>query len=249
MMTTLASFHTSPCTFTCRFTIPIFAYYRRPYWGLAITFGIGFLIGAWLNRDCDWHHHRIYYHGWRGGGWINRSRPRVHITNVYVNNRYDNVVVNRKVFNRNVNVNNINRYNYVHRNVSYNNIQANNERVNRMNHVRPVDRPARPPVDNRTLNRNIDTTNPRLDQYRGHEGAPRPARPSQPAQPPLDRSLNRHGRPLRDRLLRLQRGLLLRRQPLVQLLPLDLHHTSITRLKAISIRAQPVNAASRVDSR
>src|SRR5512137_436141 len=31
---------------------PYICYYRRPAWGLAITFGVGFLIGAWLNRDC-----------------------------------------------------------------------------------------------------------------------------------------------------------------------------------------------------
>ncbi|NTU76750.1 MAG: DUF3300 domain-containing protein, partial [Alphaproteobacteria bacterium] len=42
-----------------------------PQYGF-ITFGIGFTIGAWLNRDCDWHRHRIYYHGWRGRGWIDR---------------------------------------------------------------------------------------------------------------------------------------------------------------------------------
>lgn len=41
---------------------PYICYYRRPYWGVAITFGVGFLIGAWLNRDCDWHQRRIFYH-------------------------------------------------------------------------------------------------------------------------------------------------------------------------------------------
>ena len=162
---------------------PYICYYRRPAWGLAITFGIGFLIGAWLNRDCDWHRHRIYYHGWQGPGWVGRSRPRVRITNIYVNNRYENIIVNRRVINRTVNVNDINRYNYVHRNLNYNNIQANNARVNRLNNVRPPDRPARSPVDNRILNRNIDTTNPRLDRYRGREGAPGAGRPQQAPQP------------------------------------------------------------------
>ncbi len=165
---------------------PYICYYRRPAWGLAITFGVGFLIGSWLNRDCDWHHHRIYYHGWQGPGWIGRSRPRVRITNVYVNNRYDNVVGNRAVINRNVNVNNINRYNYVHRNVNYNNIRDNNVRLNRTNNVRVDERPGRPPVNNKIINRNIDTGNPRLDQHRGREGAPSPGRPSraQQQQPP-----------------------------------------------------------------
>ncbi|MBZ5702581.1 MAG: DUF3300 domain-containing protein [Acidobacteriia bacterium] len=162
---------------------PYICYYRRPAWGLAITFGFGFLIGAWLNRDCDWHHHRIYYHGWQGPGWIDRSRPRVRITNVYVNNRYDNVLVNRNVIQRNVNVNNIDRYRSVHRDVNYNNIRDNNVRINRRNNVRVDERPARPPVNNRIINRNIDTTNPRLEQYRGREGAIRPARPAPAPQP------------------------------------------------------------------
>jgi len=42
-----------------------------------ITFGFGLVIGAWLSRDCDWQHHRVYYHGWHGGGWIARSRPHI----------------------------------------------------------------------------------------------------------------------------------------------------------------------------
>ena len=164
---------------------PYICYYRRPVWGLAITFGTGFLIGAWLNRDCDWHHHRVYYHGWHGGGWVERCRPHVRITNVYVNNRYENVTINRRVINRNVNVNNVSRYNYIHRDLSYKNVQANNDRANRMNHVRPAKGPARQPVDNRNLNRNIDTTNPRLDQYRGRERTAPGGRPSQG--PPSER--------------------------------------------------------------
>jgi hypothetical protein len=162
---------------------PYICYYRRPAWGLAITFGVGFLIGAWLNRDCDWHHHRVYYHGWQGRGWIERSRPRVHISNVYVNNRYDNVAVNRNVIRRNVNVNNIDRYRSVHRDVNYNNVRDNNVRLNRGNNVRVDERPGRPPVNNKIINRNIDTGNPRLDQYRGRESAPRPGRPPQAPQP------------------------------------------------------------------
>jgi hypothetical protein len=162
---------------------PYICYYRRPAWGLAITFSIGFLIGAWLNRDCDWHHHRIYYHGWQGRGWVERSRPHVHLSAIYVNRRYENVEVNRRIVDRHVILGNINRYDSVHRDVNYNNIRANNERINRRNHVRPAEQPARPPVNNRMINRNIDTTNPRLDQYRGHEGAKRPERPAPAPQP------------------------------------------------------------------
>ena len=61
-----------------------------------ITFGTGFVIGAWLNRDCDWHGRRIYYHGWQGGGWIGRAR--LHIrggNNIYIDNRFRTISVNR----------------------------------------------------------------------------------------------------------------------------------------------------------
>lgn len=174
---------------------PYICYYRRPAWGVAITFGVGFLIGAWLNRDCDWHHHRVYYHGWHGGGWVERCRPRVHINNIYVNNRYENVMVDRRVVHRNVNVNNIRRYDSIHRNVEYRNVQVNNDRVNRRNNVRPINRPPRPPVDNRNLNRNLDTTNPRLDQYRGHEGPAVGGRPPQAPRTQPERKPEPPGRP------------------------------------------------------
>ncbi|HJV64984.1 MAG TPA: DUF3300 domain-containing protein [Geomonas sp.] len=63
-----------------------------------ITFGAGFVIGAWLDRDCDWHHHRVYYHGWRGRGWIARSRPHIRDRRgVYINPRLATVNVNRDV--------------------------------------------------------------------------------------------------------------------------------------------------------
>ena len=162
---------------------PYICYYRRPYWGVAITFGIAFLIGAWLNRDCDWHHHRIYYHGWDGPGWIHRCRPYVHVNNVYVDRRYSDVHINRDVIHRNVGIGNIERYNAIHRDVDYRNIRENNARLDRTQHARPPEGPARPPANNRVLNRNIDTGNPRLDRYRGREGAPGQARPPQPTQP------------------------------------------------------------------
>lgn len=128
---------------------PAIIYYRRPYYGPAITFGAGFPIGAWLNLDFRWGYGGgwggVYYTGWRQGGWgggcwncgwINRSRGRVNINNnVYINNRYNNITVNRNVVNRTVNVNNINRYNSVHKNVNYNNVQVNNNRANRVNNA------------------------------------------------------------------------------------------------------------------
>ena len=124
---------------------PAIIYYRRPYYGPAITFGIGFPIGAWLNLDFRWGYGGgwggVYYTGWRregwGGGcwncgWIGRCREHVDIrNNVYINNRYTNITVNRTVINRTVNVNNINRYNSIHRDVHYDNVQKNNMRANR----------------------------------------------------------------------------------------------------------------------
>lgn len=56
---------------------------RRPSSGSWISFGAGLLIGAWLNNAFDWHRHRVYHHGWRGGGWIGRSRPYVRDSDRY----------------------------------------------------------------------------------------------------------------------------------------------------------------------
>jgi len=79
---------------------PVAVYVEGPPPGYGfITFGIGFTIGAWLNRDCDWRGHRVYYHGWRGGGWISRARPHIQIRNtIYINRRYNTVTINRKAF-------------------------------------------------------------------------------------------------------------------------------------------------------
>jgi hypothetical protein len=177
---------------------PAIIYYRRPYYGPAITFGVGFPIGAWLNLDFRWGYGGgwggVYYTGWRregwGGGcwncgWIGRSRGRVNVVNnVYINNRYTNINVNRTVINRQVNVNNINRYNSVHRDVKYDNIQKNNMRVdrnggfggNRPGNNGNYGRPAggspgenRSGVNNKIIDRNIDRGNPRIDQYRGRD--------------------------------------------------------------------------------
>jgi hypothetical protein len=78
---------------------PLAVYVEAPSPGYGfITFGTGFLIGAWLNRDCDWHGRRIYYHGWQGGGWIGRARLHVRGGNsVYIDNRYRTIAVNRGV--------------------------------------------------------------------------------------------------------------------------------------------------------
>lgn len=170
---------------------PTVIFFRRAYFGVggwfgsAFAFSEGFAIGAWLNRDCDWHRRRVFYTGWQGRGWIEHSRPYVQITNVYVNNRFTNITVNRTVINRTVNVTNLNRFSSVHRNVTYNNVARKNIVENPNNRV-----------NNRVINRNVNTSDPRLDQYRGRENQPRSTLPSErsapqpsnrPAPPPAPR--------------------------------------------------------------
>ena len=127
-------------------------------------FGPPFPIGVWLNHDCDWHRHRIYYHGWRGGGWIARSRPIIRITNIYVNSRYGNIEINRNIIHRHVNYINLNRYNSIHRDVNYNNLVRDKKpEIGKANE------------GNKIIRRNLDVTDPRLDVYHGRAPAQEPA--------------------------------------------------------------------------
>ncbi|MBZ5551546.1 MAG: DUF3300 domain-containing protein [Acidobacteriia bacterium] len=175
---------------------PSVIFFRRAYFGGAWAVGVfsftaGFLIGSWLNHDFDWRSHRIYYTGWSGGGWIARSRPFVHVTNVYVNNHYTNVYVNRTVVNRTVNYNNINRYNSVHRDVTYNNLSRRDNRNDNRNDNRGANTNNRP--NNEIINRNINTNDQRLNNYRGRQvqgrpvpGSSAPPTPTPPPQRQLD---------------------------------------------------------------
>lgn len=187
---------------------PTIVYARRAYFGgafgVGIAFGVGFAIGAWLNRDTDWRNHRVYYTGWRGDNdWQRRSRPYIQQNNVYINNRVTNITINRTVVNRTVNVNNVNNYTSVHRDVNFNNTARNrnvpsqNNRGNQNNgndrnqnrqtfqNNRPNTSPGNqaPPVDNRVINRNIDTSNPRLNQFRGRQTPQQQVIPQQQAPP------------------------------------------------------------------
>jgi Protein of unknown function (DUF3300) len=165
---------------------PASIYYRRCYYNggfsFGFAFGTGFHIGIWLNRDTDWRNRRIYYTGWRGDeDWERRARPYVErqdrrVRNVYINNSVNvtNVRVDRTVVNRTVNVQNINRYNSVHRNVNFNHAGRN----------RGAARPGQPQVNNRVINSNIDTSDPRLNQFRGHHQSAMPARPQEYVRPP-----------------------------------------------------------------
>ncbi len=150
---------------------PGIVYYRRGgfFGGAAISFGGGFAIGAWLNHDFAWGDHRIYYHGWEhGGGWVTRSRPFVRVNNVYVNNNFRSVFVNRTVVNRPVNYNNLNRYDSVHRGVNYGNVRRNNIDVRSATVVND----SRTMVNNKIIQRNINTNDSRIDSYRGRGAEP-----------------------------------------------------------------------------
>jgi uncharacterized membrane protein YgcG len=164
----------------------------------AISFGVGLAIGAWLNNDCNWHSHTVFYHGWHGVGWVSTSSRYVHVNSVYVNNRYSTVSVNRAVVNRNVNYNNISHYNNVNRNVNYNNVNVNNVNRNNVN-VNNVNRNNintnnintnninRNNVNNNNVQRNINTNNQNLDQYRGRTSQANTGNMTRPAQQPAQR--------------------------------------------------------------
>jgi len=151
----------------------VFVVGSRFHAGPAIWFGVGFLIGAWLNHDCDWGHHRVFYHGWAGGGpvWIERSRSHIHITNIYVNNIYRNVAPNRRVLDRHVNYGALNRYNSVHRGVDYNNVRR--ARTDARPRPGPV-APGIPHPDNKIIRRSMDPNDPRIDANRGRPQGPQP---------------------------------------------------------------------------
>ncbi len=161
------------------------------YWGP------GFYIGAWLNLDLDWQSHRVFYHGWeRNKGWTTRSRPYVNINNTYVNRNYQNISINRTVVNHNVNYGNLNRFEGVHRDVGYDNLGRGNAGRNN-----PSGNPA--PVGNKIIERNVNTNDPRINDFRGHgqqqsqpEPQPRPEtnrqqQPSRAVSPPVERPVER----------------------------------------------------------
>jgi len=153
---------------------PSLIYFNRGGFAAGISFGRGFFIGAWLNDDFDWPRHRVYYHGWDDArGWIARSRPFVHGSNVYVNASNRNVAINRSVVGRNVNYAALSRYQSVHHDVTYSNLRVNR---NVMAYKRPVDNEVRAQATNKVIERNINVNDSRIDAYRGHQ-AQTPNRP------------------------------------------------------------------------
>jgi len=129
-------------------------------------FGARFLIGAWLNYDCDWHAHRVYYHGWEHDrGWRERSRPYIHVNTHYINNSFFNVFINREIIRRRVNHRELDRYDDAHRGTNFDNFHG------RRQNTPP---PYREPVRNKIIVRNFDTNDPRLDEFRGRIRQPGP---------------------------------------------------------------------------
>lgn len=137
----------------------------------AIAFTSGLLIGAWLNNDCNWYSHSVYYHGWHGVGWVSHSASVVHWNNsYYVNSRYSTVHYNAAVINRSVNYNNVTHYNNVSRNINYSNVSRNvNYNVNRNVNVNNVNQVNvnRNTVNNVNLNRNVNSAVVNNGSYRG----------------------------------------------------------------------------------
>lgn len=79
--------------------------YVESYRSDVVIFTAGLIIGAWLNNDVDWHHHYVYYHGWRGHGWYDHCRPYGRTSRIYMNSRWhahDRVWFDHGVRNRDV---------------------------------------------------------------------------------------------------------------------------------------------------
>ncbi|MFI5181145.1 MAG: DUF3300 domain-containing protein [Thermoanaerobaculia bacterium] len=173
---------------------PGIVYFRHEgfFGGAVISFGRGFVIGAWLNHDFDWRDHRVYYHGWEhGGGWVTRSRPFVRVTNVYVNNSYRTVVYNRTVVNRTVNYSTLNRYDAVHHGVNYGNVRRRDVDV----HNTTVVNGNRTVVNNKVIQRNMNTNDWRMDSYRGHGAEPQKSARPEGNRPTVQPAAQQHERP------------------------------------------------------
>ncbi|HXN45060.1 MAG TPA: hypothetical protein VN893_00370, partial [Bryobacteraceae bacterium] len=111
------------------------------------------VIGVWLNLDINWHHRKIYYHGWdHGPEWVTRSRPDVKLSPVYVNRSFQQVATGRAGRSVKVNRAALNRYSSVHRDLTFN--QAGTGGA---------------PAGNKMIERNMDTRDPRIDAFRGAE--------------------------------------------------------------------------------
>lgn len=55
---------------------PDVIFYERPTAGPLLFFSTGFVVGSWLNYDCDWHRHRLYHGRWHSGWDYSYERSR-----------------------------------------------------------------------------------------------------------------------------------------------------------------------------
>jgi hypothetical protein len=141
----------------------------------ALSFGPGFPIGAWLDCDIDWGGHQVVYHGWKEGKlWVTRSAPYVRPTGPYVNEGLRIIQKNRAVVTRNINYGNLRRYATVHPNTNFDNIRASSARPPQNN----------PPAGNKIIDRNVNTGDARINDFRGRPEPGQLARPPEPVQPP-----------------------------------------------------------------
>ncbi len=142
-----------------------------------VTFGAACPIGAWLNRDFDWRHRRVFYHGWNNGpGWVGRARPYVQLNGVYVDSRFQKVATGRAVPGRTVNRVALDRFASVHRDVTFSQARA-----------------GAAPNGNKIIQRNIDTGDPRIETFRG-----RFAPANQEAPPQADAQVQTFRAPARE---------------------------------------------------
>jgi hypothetical protein len=129
--------------------------------GSMIGFTKGFRIGAWLNHEPDWHLHHIVYAPWRTSkGWRPRSLPYVHLNSIYVNDTYRTVNVNRNVVQRKLNYSQLERYDSLHVSTTYGPKPPDSSLIGDSTPVAP---------NNKMIERNIDTRDPRIAASRGHE--------------------------------------------------------------------------------
>jgi hypothetical protein len=120
------------------------------------TFGSACNIGVWLNRDFDWRHRRIFYHGWdHGPQWVSRSRPHIQPSATYVDRHFQNITTGRAVRGRKLNYAALDRFATVHPDMTFRKPRAGQPAA------------ANALGGNQIIQRNIDTNDPRLNSFRG----------------------------------------------------------------------------------
>jgi hypothetical protein len=66
-----------------------------------LSFGLGLIIGSWLDNDTDWHRHRVYRHGWEGGrDWFGGFSKRFNQDKYYGQDKNRSIVGNHDIIRR-----------------------------------------------------------------------------------------------------------------------------------------------------